>query len=65
MNCCCDTAPALVTHGSPDTGRLLVLYGQAGTLKLRQWRGTNVDTDGDNWSPEVIVEPAGPFGVTR
>jgi hypothetical protein len=55
----CDTAPALVTHGSPDTGRLLVLYGQAGTLKLRQWRGTNVDTDGDNWSPEVIVEPAG------
>ena len=42
-----------------DTGRLLALYGQAGALKLRQWRGTNVDTDGDNWSPEVIVEPAG------
>lgn len=57
-----DAAPVLVTHGTPETGRLLLFYGRGGTLFVRQWLGADINTEGDRWSPEVAVENRGVVG---
>ncbi len=57
-----DSAPVLVTHGTPRDGRLLLLLGRGGGLRLREWLGSDVDKEGDRWSAEAVVEASGVLG---
>jgi len=53
-------APVLVTHGEGDQAKLLLFCGQfvggKSRVVMRAWLGSNRETEGGKWSPEIPLE---------
>ena len=72
------TAPVVVASGPDGASRLSIIYGRTasnargsgatlsiahpGLLAMKCWQGSSVDQDGDQWSPEAILESDGVTG---